>query len=166
MGVPCDFLPATSNGASCFTGRPTAHLHRLKFRTVRAYIRFRKHLASTFSLARQIVLDTRVFKGFGAAFIPATSSGVFCRGDYKRRPTETAIRRDRPAPRRTPRRRGPGESERTRVCWRMMVAQGFCVMRTIRVAGRGRCRIMPQKNPSPQYGVVTASIRRHPYSAA
>ncbi|RZN38802.1 MAG: hypothetical protein EF813_04560 [Methanosarcinales archaeon] len=30
------------------------------------------------------MLDTRVVKSFGAAFIPVTSSGgVFCRGDYK-----------------------------------------------------------------------------------
>jgi len=60
-----------------------AHLHRLKFHTVRAYMRFRKYLASTFSLAGQAMLDTRVFKGFGVTFSPAACSEVFCRGDYK-----------------------------------------------------------------------------------
>ena len=46
---------------------------------VRAYIRFRKDLASTFSLARQTILYSDVFKCFDAVFISAARSGVFSR---------------------------------------------------------------------------------------
>ena len=52
--------------ASCFMERPMAHLHRRKFHAVRAYIQFRKDLASTFSLARQTTLYSDVFKCFDA----------------------------------------------------------------------------------------------------
>ncbi|MEA1907249.1 MAG: hypothetical protein U9N12_09960 [Euryarchaeota archaeon] len=37
------------------------------------------------------MFDKRVFKGFGAAFIPATSNGVFCRVSITREETGTKL---------------------------------------------------------------------------
>ncbi len=92
----CDFLPAASNGASCFNHEGFMSTGVNSTQSVPTYGCFsscscdftrdraiRSRDQASLPNERSDSDDGIVFMSCGAGFIPATSNGVFSRGDYK-----------------------------------------------------------------------------------